>query len=127
MAHVPRVLLVEDSPTQAQEIKINLERHGFHVFVAEDGLTGLRLVDLHQPDLVVLDLNLPDMDGYQICRRLKRDPNTSQIPVIMLTVADSSDATLTGLEAGADDYIPKDTFANENLLSTLQALGVYPQ
>lgn len=88
------------------------------------GLTALRMVDELHPDLVVLDVNLPKMDGYQVCRRIKRDPNTAGIPVIMLTVADSSGATMTGLEAGADDYIPKDIFANENLISTLQAFDL---
>jgi len=118
------VLLVEDSPTQAMEIAANLQKYGFDVEIAQDGLTALRMVDELRPDLVVLDVNLPKMDGYQVCRRIKRDPNTAVIPVIMLTVADSSEATMTGLEAGADDYIPKDIFANENLISTLQAFDL---
>jgi DNA-binding response OmpR family regulator len=118
------VLLVEDSPTQAMEIAANLQKYGFEVQIAQDGLTALRMVDELHPDLVVLDVNLPKMDGYQVCRRIKRDPNTAGIPVIMLTVADSSEATMTGLEAGADDYIPKDIFANENLISTLQAFDL---
>jgi DNA-binding response OmpR family regulator len=120
----PLILLVEDSPTQALEIQSHLQDYGFTVLVAEDGVSGLRCVDEHGPDLVVLDVNLPKMDGFQVCRRLKRDPQTARIPVIMLTVADSSESTITGLEAGADDYIPKDIFAVDNLISTMQSLGI---
>lgn len=124
MNNQPLILLVEDSPTQALEIQSHLQDYGFSVIVAEDGVSGLRCVDEHGPDLVVLDVNLPKMDGFQVCRRLKRDPQTARIPVIMLTVADSSESTITGLEAGADDYIPKDIFAVDNLISTMQSLGI---
>jgi DNA-binding response OmpR family regulator len=124
MTDSPLVLIVEDSPTQAKKIAANLVKHGFRIVIAEDGVAGLQAVDEHQPQLIVLDVNLPRMDGYQVCYRLKRDPNTAHIPIIMLTVADSSEATLKGLEAGADDYIPKDVFAEENLVSTLRALNV---
>lgn len=117
-------VIVEDSPTQARQIKANLERFNVDAIIAPDGPDGLRAVDEHQPDLVVLDVNLPTMDGFQVCRRLKRDPRTANIPVIMLTMEDNSEATLEGLEAGADDYIPKDMFAAENLFSTLEALGL---
>ena len=120
-------VIVEDSPTQARQIKANLERFNVESIIAPDGPDGLRAVDEHQPDLVVLDVNLPTMDGFQVCRRLKRDPATANIPVIMLTMEDNSEATLEGLEAGADDYIPKDMFAAENLLSTLEALGLLQQ
>lgn len=124
MNSYPLILLVEDSPTQALELSSHLKRFGLNVMVAEDGVSGLRLVDEHRPDMVVLDVNLPKMDGFQVCRRLKRDPQTASIPVIMLTVADSSESTLTGLEAGADDYIPKDMFAVDNLIATMQSLGM---
>ncbi|MFC1960841.1 PleD family two-component system response regulator [Chloroflexota bacterium] len=117
-------VIVEDSPTQARQIKANLARFNVESIIAPDGPDGLRAVDEHQPDLVVLDVNLPTMDGFQVCRRLKRDPRTANIPVIMLTMEDNSEATLEGLDAGADDYIPKDMFAAENLLSTLEALGL---
>ncbi len=116
------VLLIEDSPTQAKEIAATLSKHSFTVLQAEDGLTGLTMVYNYRPDVIILDVNLPQMDGFQVCHRLKRDPGTASIPVIMLTVADSSHATLAGLEAGADDYIPKDIFAAENLIATLQSL-----
>jgi DNA-binding response OmpR family regulator len=117
-------LLVEDSPTQAIEIVAALEEHGMSVITASDGLEGLEMVYQHHPDLVVLDVHLPKMNGFQVCHRLKRDPATASIPVIMLTVADSSEATLAGLEAGADDYIAKDVFAADNLIATLNSLNL---
>ena len=121
---VPMILLVEDSPTQAIEIAANLRRHGVEVVHAMDGVEALNMVDQYNPVLIVLDVNLPRMDGFQVCRRLKRDPDTQHIPVVMLTAADSSEATLQGLEAGADDYIPKDVFAHETLISTLEAFNI---
>jgi CheY-like chemotaxis protein len=117
-------VIVEDSPTQAKQIAANLAGHHIRTVIAYDGPEGLRAIDEHHPDLVVLDVNLPTMDGFQVCRRLKRDPHTKDIPVVMLTSSDDSEATLQGLEAGADDYIPKDMFAAENLTSTLVALGI---
>jgi len=121
MPNQPLALLVEDSPTQAIEITAALKQCGFDVISALDGLAALDMVYEQHPVLVVLDVQLPKMNGYQVCRRLKRDPQTASIPVIMMTVADSSDATLAGLEAGADDYIAKDVFAAENLITTLKS------
>ncbi len=122
MAH--QVLLVEDSPTQAQQIKETLERVGLVVRVVGDGPDAVREAMTQPPHLVVLDINLPSMDGYQVCRRLKRNPKTRDIPVIMLTEYASPKETMTGLNAGADDYIPKDIFAGEHLLDTLRELGL---
>ncbi len=121
MSTAPLILIVEDSPTQAQGLSTTLSSYHIRTLVATDGLEGLRAASEHHPSLIILDVNLPLMDGYQVCRRLKRDPNTAHIPVIMLTISDSSDATVQGLEAGADDYIPKDVWATDNLLTTLRA------
>lgn len=118
------VIVIEDSPTQAKRITISLAKYGVRTIIASDGPDGLRAVDAHSPDLVLLDVNLPTMDGYQVCRRIKRDPQTTNIPVIMLTERDGAEATLRGLQAGADDYIPKDLFAHENLLTTLRDFGL---
>lgn len=124
MSKRPLAVIVEDSLTQAKQIAASLARHQIDTVIAYDGPEGLRAIDEHKPDLVVLDINLPTMDGFQVCRRLKRDPATAAIPVVMLTASDDSEATLEGLDAGADDYIPKDMFAAENLLSTLRALNI---
>src|SRR5689334_20383164 len=115
------VLLVEDSPTQAQKIAAMIKFVcGLNVIVAKDGFEALRSVESSHPDVVVLDVNLPGMDGHQVCRRLKRDQNTAHIPVIMLASGDSSQAAIDALDSGADDYIPKDVFATDNLMSTLR-------
>ncbi len=118
------LVLIEDSPTQAQQIATHLSGFGFEVYVATDGPEGLQLVDEVQPVAVVLDVNLPSMNGFQVCRRLKRDENLAHIPVIMLTSADGSDDILQGLDMGATDYIPKDAYASDNLVATLDALGL---
>ena len=118
------VLLVEDSPTQARQIKDTLESLGLTVMIVTDGPDALREAIADPPILIVLDIQLPSMDGYQVCRRLKRADETKDIPVIMLTDKTGARETMTGLRAGADDYIPKDIFASEHLVETLRELGV---
>ncbi|GAB1420091.1 response regulator [Anaerolineales bacterium] len=119
-----KVLLVEDSKTQAIQIREMLESVGLSVTVAHDGSEGLQEATTNPPDLIVLDVNLPNMDGFQVCRRLKRNAITEHIPIIMLTDKADPKDTMSGLRAGADDYIPKDIFATEHLLETLQELGI---
>lgn len=119
-----RVLVVEDSRTQAEQIRQTLEAVGLSVEVVGDGPDAIREAMANPPQLVVLDVNLPSMDGYQVCRRLKRNADTRDIPVIMLTEQASPRDTMTGLQSGADDYIPKDIFAGEHLLDSLRELGL---
>jgi CheY-like chemotaxis protein len=121
---MPTVLLVEDSKTQAMQIKDVLETVGLEVRVVGDGPDAIREALENPPDLIVLDIKLPSMDGYQVCRRLKRTEETKDIPVIMLTDKTGTKETMIGLKAGADDYIPKDIFAAEHLMETLKELGV---
>lgn len=124
MHHSVTVLIIEDSSTQAKLTAGQLSSYDINVVIAEDGLQGLRCVDAFSPDLIILDVNLPKMDGYQVCSRLKRDEHTRNIPVIMLTANDSPEDTRKGLAAGADSYIPKSSFAIKHLLSALQAMGL---
>lgn len=119
-----KVLVVEDSPTQAAQIQQALEDVGLMVNVVGDGPDAIREAMADPPQLIVLDINLPSMDGYQVCRRLKRNPGTRDIPVIMLTEHASPKETMHGLQSGADDYIPKDVFAGEHLLDSLRELGL---
>jgi CheY-like chemotaxis protein len=127
MSDSPLVLIVEDSPTQAQKVATVLTTlYGLRVILAKDGVEALAMAGKEHPQAFVLDVNLPQMDGYQVCKRLKRDKNTAQIPVIMLTSSDTSDAALQGLESGADDYIPKDVFATESLIATLRTYVKFP-
>ena len=120
----PSVLLVEDSPTQAKQISDILAEAGFEVRHVEDGPDAIQQVLDNRPDLIVLDVRLPTMDGYQVCSRLKRNPDTKRIPIIMLTSQDSAKQTMAGLQSGADDYIAKDEFALETLLETATELGI---
>lgn len=123
----PYILLVEDSRTQALRFQLELQRCGVRVDVAYDGVEGLERARTHLPDAIVLDVDLPGMDGYALCQRLKRENDTAAVPVIMLTHRDDARSTQTGLESGADDYIPKDEFAERNLIESLRALGVLQQ
>ncbi len=116
------ILLVEDSAPQALKLKLGLENHGCRVDWANTGLAGLDLVQQKSFDLIVLDIELPDVNGFEICRRLKADPGLAQIPVVMLTTLDQAENVLDGLEAGAVDYIPKDAFAEAVLLETIKQM-----
>jgi CheY-like chemotaxis protein len=119
-----QILLVEDSRTQALRIQLELARYGLNIMIARDGISGLEAVWTHRPDVVVLDVDLPELDGYAVCRAIKSDPALDHIPIIMLTQRDAARDALTGLQVGAVDYIPKDSFAEENLVEALRQLGV---
>mgnify|MGYP001148243206 CR=1 FL=1 len=119
-----QVLVVEDSPTQALRLRLFLEREGLKVTVAKTGQEGIDLAQQQLPKAVVLDVNLPDIDGFQVCRALKGNPATVGTPVIMLTVKDRAADTISGLDAGADAYIPKDDFAEANLVQALRDLSI---
>ena len=115
-------LLVEDSPTQAMYYCTVLTELGLDVHTVGEGKAALSYAYEHQPDLIILDINLPDMDGFQICSRLSRAQETSDIPIIMLTERDTSDDAWHGLQSGAVDYIPKDDFAAEVLSASIRQL-----
>lgn len=119
-----RILLVEDSRTQALRLQLELLRYGFAIDIATSGLSGLSSARTQPPDLIVLDVDLPELDGYSVCRELKADNRTAHIPVVMLTGRDDAQDALAGLELGAADYIPKDTFAEHNLIESLRHLGL---
>lgn len=118
------VLVVEDSRSQALRLELVLNRAGFAVTIAQTGSAAIREAKRRPLAAVVLDVNLPDVDGFQVCRTLKDSPATARLPVIMLTVRDQARETLDGLDAGADAYIPKDGFAEANLLDAMQDLGL---
>jgi DNA-binding response OmpR family regulator len=118
------VLVVEDSSTQALRLKLVLQKAGLSVEIAHTGQEGITKAQNMAPSVVILDVNLPDVDGFQVCQAIKGSPATSSIPVVMLTVKDRAADTLVGLEVGADAYIPKDDFAEANLLQTLRDLAI---
>ena len=111
------VLVVEDEPNIADFIRRGLVYKGYTVNVARSGEEALELAQQHLPDLVILDLMLPGMDGVDVCRRLRA---ADAVPIIMLTARDSLSDKVAGLEAGADDYITK-PFAFEELLARVRA------
>ena len=119
MSH--HILVVEDEETILELIRYNLRQAGFTVGDAMDGEEALVYVEKHHPDCIVLDLMLPGLDGLTVCRRLKRNPATSQIPILMLTAKGDERDVVTGLEAGAGDYVTK-PFSPKVMLARVNAL-----
>jgi diguanylate cyclase (GGDEF)-like protein len=110
-----RILVVDDEEHIRKIVKFQLEKSGFEVDVAEDGVLALKAVEACPPDLILLDLMMPNMDGYEVTRRLKANYQTNQIPVIMVTAKSEMENKLQGFEDGANDYITK-PFAITELL-----------
>lgn len=115
------ILVVEDEPDIREVIQYNLNREGFGVLSSADGEDGLRLARERAPDLVLLDLMLPSVDGVDVCRRLKEDPITRGIPVIMVTAKGEETDVVLGLGLGADDYIKK-PFSPKELVARVRAV-----
>jgi two-component system, OmpR family, KDP operon response regulator KdpE len=113
-----RILVVDDEPGLRELVRINLEHEGFGVFQAENGAQGLSAVQEHQPDLVIMDVMMPEMDGWEACRKLRE---FSQVPVLMLTAKVQSQDIVTGLDSGADDYLVK-PFNMDELMARVRAL-----
>ncbi len=119
------VLVVEDSPTQAIHLQSALSHKGLEVLCAVNGRVGIRMAQETHPDLIVLDVQMPEVDGFEVARILKGSPVTADIPIIMFTRQDSPEAVQHGLESGVLDYIPKDAFAQAVLLETLRQMGFF--
>ncbi len=102
-----RVLVVDDEADIRELVRLNLAREGYEILECESGEQALSLARSKTPDLIVLDLMLPGMDGMEACKRLKADPKTTQIPVVMLTAKGEEADVVAGLEVGADDYVAK--------------------
>ena len=112
-------LVVEDEPEIADLVKFHLEREGVDVTITRSGRRALELARKSIPDLLVLDLMLPDLDGLEVCRRLKENDETKKIPVVMLTARGSEADIVAGIEMGADDYVTK-PFSPRVLMARLQ-------
>jgi DNA-binding response OmpR family regulator len=125
--HRKTVLIVEDSPTQALHLKTLLEDAGLDVYLAPNGRVGLTIAQRVQPHLVVLDVQMPEMDGLEVCRALKSMPETRLIPIVMLTARDDLETVMRSLHLGAIDYIPKDVHADAALLGALEQLDMVPK
>lgn len=116
-----KVLIVEDEQDILQLVKHYLEKEGFRPITAISGLDALKKVKEEKPDLVVLDLMLPEMDGLEVCKRLRSMPSTAMLPILMLTAKAEESDTIVGLELGADDYVTK-PFSPKALVARVKAL-----
>jgi two-component system response regulator RegX3 len=114
-----RILLVEDEPAFVETLRFQLQREGYDVRVASDGTSALAAVERTKPDLILLDLILPGLDGMEVCRRIR---SVSTTPIIMLTARTGLGDKVTGLEAGADDYVTKPIQMRELLARVKAAL-----
>ncbi len=115
------ILIVEDSPTQAARLRYLLEQSHYRVLVAGNGKQALAVLAGHKPTLVISDINMPEMDGYELCKSIKEDPSTSGIPVILLTTLNDADDVFKGLACGADNFITK-PYSEDYLISSLDRI-----
>jgi two-component system alkaline phosphatase synthesis response regulator PhoP len=120
MAH-GTILAIEDEEDIAELIRYNLEREGYRMLHADSGERGLEVVRRQRPDLLLLDLMLPGMDGLEVCRRVKADAATAQIPIVMVTARGEEADIVTGLELGAEDYLTK-PFSPRVLVARVRAV-----
>ncbi len=114
-----KILLVDDEKDVVDTTQVLLEEKGYTVISAYDGLAGLEKAKKEKPDLILLDVMMPNLNGYQVCRELKKDPNLKSIPIVMLTSKAQESDRFWGIESGADDYISK-PFDFLNLLETIK-------
>ena len=122
-----KILVVDDDELTVRWLEDVLSRQGYEVSVARTGTEALELTAREQPDLIVLDLILPDLDGLDVCRRIRRELRQADVQIIMLTSRDKAEDIVTGLRAGANDYIPKRPGADQELLAKIRALLAHPQ
>jgi CheY-like chemotaxis protein len=116
-----RILLVEDNETNCDMLQRRLQRHGYEVAEADNGVSGIVAAQRDSPDVILMDLNLPEMDGWEAARRLKADAMTREIPIIALTAYASEADRAKAIEAGCDDYETK-PLDLEQLLKKIRAL-----
>ncbi len=116
-----KILVVDDDPDIFEIVQTNLEGAGYEVVGASDGSEGLRKVLAENPDLVILDVLMPEMDGWEVLRQIEADPRTAGLPIIMLTCKSEDADILRGLEEGAVEYVTK-PFYPENLVASVKIL-----
>src|SRR5436309_11758063 len=117
----PKILIIEDERALTEVLSYNLRREGYETLVAHDGQEGLRKAEALLPDLVLLDLMLPVVDGLEVCRRLRSGEQTRKIPILMLTAKGEETDQLVGFSLGADDYVTK-PFSVKVLLQRIKAV-----
>jgi DNA-binding response OmpR family regulator len=110
---IPQIMVVDDDPDTVSILARHLQREGFAAIEAISGAECLRLIHEHRIDVILLDLMMPEMDGFQVCRALKEDPATAEIPVIMITARDDLDARAEGMRLGVSDFLAKPVFRRQ--------------
>src|SRR5687768_13551826 len=115
------VLVIDDARDLIELVRVNLEKSGFDVLAASDGRSGLAIAAEHAPDVILLDLMMPGMDGLEVCRHIRNDPRIRHIPIIMLTARAEETDRVIGLEMGADDYVTK-PFSPRELVARVKAI-----
>jgi twitching motility two-component system response regulator PilH len=118
------VLIIEDSPAQALALGHSLEQVGLRVLWARDGEIGVSMAKEHLPDVILLDVEMPKMNGFEACQHLKENISTGDIPIVMLTVHTEPITMTTLLDQGAIEFIPKGAFSEAVLLETLRQLQI---
>ncbi len=121
LRHPRRVLIVEDERDLADLLKFNLERSGYRAATVHDGKSALRSIETERPDLVILDVMIPELSGTEVASRIRTNPSTTKLPIVMLTAKADEVDQLVGLAVGADDYITK-PFSVKLLLARIEAL-----
>jgi two-component system OmpR family response regulator len=116
---IPKVLVVDDEPNIRELVEVALKFHGCAVAVSSSGKDALHQVEIYEPDLMILDVMLPDMDGFEVCRTLRAGGN--DVPVVFLTARDTTSETIRGLTIGGDDYVTK-PFSVEALVARVRAV-----
>jgi DNA-binding response OmpR family regulator len=118
---IDQILIAEDSPTQAEQLKYLLEKHNYRVLVAKDGKEAIGMVIEHNPSLVITDIVMPEMNGYELCKEIKSHEKTMGIPVILLTSFSRSEDVMEGISCGADNFLTK-PFREEYLVSHIEQI-----
>ncbi len=116
-----KILVVDDEAVLRETLAYNLEQAGYQTITASDGIAALEMAHREKPDLIILDLMLPEIDGLEVCRQLRREDETSRMPILMLTAKGDEIDKVVGLEIGADDYVTK-PFSRRELLARVRAL-----
>ena len=116
-----KILVVEDEASALRLIEFALQQERYEVIVATNGLTGLKKAQTENPDLIILDLMLPGLDGFEICSRLRKDPETEKVPILILSAKTHESDVATARAVGADAYLPKSGDPSE-IVAQVQAL-----
>ena len=120
---MPKVLIVDDSPTETHVMRATLEKNGFEVLAAEDGESGLKMAREALPDVIIMDVVMPGMNGFQATRAISKDPETQHIPIIIVSTKDQETDRVWGMRQGAKDYISKPVIEEDFMSKIASALG----